>query len=166
MNYELWKGDIMKLKDKILYMSFGAGLVVLGMVLNSLIGDADAQGASLGDMTFGYITCRGLIIKDEDKERGIFGLSSSGDAMLQIFGDDGETTVANLGTNAADPNREMMFRLQSKSKTDKKEASMYVNENGGRFNCDNKMGESVVRIGVGNSGGGTLDLRDKHGYVK
>lgn len=27
----------MKLRDKILYMSFGAGLVVLGMVLNSLI---------------------------------------------------------------------------------------------------------------------------------
>jgi len=31
-------GDlIMKLRYKILYMSFGAGLVVLGMVLNSLI---------------------------------------------------------------------------------------------------------------------------------
>ena len=35
---------IMKLRDKILYMSFGAMLVVLGMVLNSLVsGDADAQ---------------------------------------------------------------------------------------------------------------------------
>jgi len=31
-------GDlIMKLRDKILYMSFGAGLVVLGMILNSLV---------------------------------------------------------------------------------------------------------------------------------
>ena len=29
--------DIMKLRDKILYMSFGAGLVVLGMILNSLV---------------------------------------------------------------------------------------------------------------------------------
>ena len=33
----------MKLRDKILYMSFGAGLVVLGMVLNAVIDDADAQ---------------------------------------------------------------------------------------------------------------------------
>ena len=34
----------MKLRYKILYMSFGAMLVVLGMVLNSLVsGDADAQ---------------------------------------------------------------------------------------------------------------------------
>ena len=34
----------MKLRDKILYMSFGAGLVVLGMVLNSLIsGNVNAQ---------------------------------------------------------------------------------------------------------------------------
>ena len=29
---------MMKLRDKILYMTYGAGLVVLGMVLNSLIG--------------------------------------------------------------------------------------------------------------------------------
>ena len=34
----------MKLRYKILYMSFGAGLVVLGMVLNSLIsGNVNAQ---------------------------------------------------------------------------------------------------------------------------
>ena len=34
----------MKLRYKILYMSFGAGLVVLGMMLNSLVsGDAEAQ---------------------------------------------------------------------------------------------------------------------------
>ena len=33
----------MKLQDKFLYMSFGAGLVVLSMVLDSLSsGDADA----------------------------------------------------------------------------------------------------------------------------
>ena len=34
----------MKLRYKILYISFGAMLVVLGMILNSLVsGDADAQ---------------------------------------------------------------------------------------------------------------------------
>ena len=37
----------MKLRDKILYMSFGAGLVVLGMVLNSLIsGDAGFRASA------------------------------------------------------------------------------------------------------------------------
>ena len=45
----------MKLRDKILYMSFGAGLVVLGMILNSLVsGDADVQ-VGVKDATFGFI---------------------------------------------------------------------------------------------------------------
>ena len=33
----------MKLRDKILYMSFGAALVVLGIVLNYLVADAIAK---------------------------------------------------------------------------------------------------------------------------
>ena len=46
----------MKLRYKILYMSFGAGLVVLGMVLNSLVsGDAEAHGG-VKDGEFRYIT--------------------------------------------------------------------------------------------------------------
>jgi len=43
---------------------------------------------------------------------------------------------------------------------------MMVDENGGRLNCRNKMGEAVVRIGVGSDGGGVLDMRDKYGYTK
>ena len=67
----------MKLRDKFLYMSFGAGLVVLGMVLNSfLIDDADAQ-VGVQDATFREITCRSLIIKDGYKWRGAFGLDIS-----------------------------------------------------------------------------------------
>ena len=155
----------MKIRDKILYMTYGAGLVVLGMVLNTLIGDADAQGASLGDMTFGYITCESLIIKDGDKRRGLFGLDTTGNAMLKIYGDDGKTPVAYLGANTK-ADGEMMFRLQSKSKTDKREASMGIDKNGGRFDCFNKMGEDVVRLVVGSSGGGGLDLRDKYGYKR
>ena len=154
----------MKLRDKFLYMSFGAGLVVLGMVLNSfLIDDADAQGVSLGDMTFGYITCKGLIIKDESKERGAFELNTDGGAMLKIYGDDGKTPVAYLGGNASVDN-EMMFQLFSKSKTDKKAVFMTIGVNGGRLDAFNKLGENVAIIGVGNKGGGMTDLRDKHGY--
>ena len=154
----------MKMRDKILYMTYGAGLVVLGMVLNSfLVDDADAQGASLGNMRFGEITCESLIIKDGDKWRGLFGLSTNGKAMLKIYGDDGDSTIAYLGENKAE-NGEMMFRLTSKSKTDKEVISIMIDEHGGRFQSHNKMGEAVVRIGVGNDGGGTLDLRDKHGY--
>jgi len=52
----------MKRRDKILYMSFGAMLVVLGMILNSLVsGDADAQGSGL-DMDFRNITCQDIEI--------------------------------------------------------------------------------------------------------
>ena len=62
----------MKLKYKILYMSFGAGLVVLGMVLNSLVsGDAEAQGG-VKDVTFRTITCEALFITDGSKLRGAF----------------------------------------------------------------------------------------------
>ena len=104
----------MKLRDKILYMSFGAELVVLGMILNSLVsGDADAQ-EGVKDVEFGYITCKGLIIRTEDKVRGYFGLDSGGDAILEIS-DDGERPVAYLGKNTS-KNDEMIFQLQSKSK--------------------------------------------------
>ena len=52
----------MKLRNKILYMSFGAGLVVLGMVLNSLVSsDADAQ-VGVKDTAFRTIACSGLFL--------------------------------------------------------------------------------------------------------
>ena len=109
----------MKLRDKILYMSFGAGLVVLGMVLNSLVsGDADAQEGVVEGVEFikGYVICKGLFIAERDKERGYFGLGEGDTALLKIHGDDGRTSVAYLGVNVKE-NNEMMFRLQSKSKT-------------------------------------------------
>ena len=63
----------MKLRDKILYMSFGAGFVVLGMVLNLPIShDANARGG-VKDATFGTITCRDIIIKGGYKEKLILG---------------------------------------------------------------------------------------------
>jgi len=154
----------MKLRDKILYMSFGAGLVVLGMILNSLVsGDADAQ-VGVKNATFDTVTCRGLTIQDGYKQRGFFGLASDGSAALKIYGDHGKSEVAYLGVNADDD--EMVFRLQSKSQTDKREAMMSIDENGGRFDCQNKMGEAVVRIGVATTGDGIgfVDLRDKYGY--
>jgi hypothetical protein len=60
----------------------------------------------------------------------------------------------------------MMFLLQTKSKTDKRQASMQIDENGGRFDCDNKMGENVVRLVVSADGAGNLDMRDKFGYKR
>ncbi len=42
---------------------------------------------------------------------------------------------------------------------------MMIGRNGGRFGCDNKLGENVASIGVGSDGGG-VDLRDKHGYTR
>ena len=139
-------------------------MVISGMVLNTLLsGDAEAQGG-VKDATFRNVYCESLIIKDGYKWKGKFGLSDSGDAILEILGDDGKTGVAYLGGNATDPNHEMIFSLQSKSKTDKREASITINENGGRFDGHNKMGEQVVRIGVGDSGGGGVGTYDKFGY--
>ena len=97
----------MKLRDKFLYMSFGAGLVVLGMVLNSfLIDDADAQ-VDAKDVRFRNILCDGIVVKnsgfvlvdDDGKARGLFGLDDSGEAQLIILDDDGKTEVAYLGAN-------------------------------------------------------------------
>jgi len=152
----------MKLRYKILYMSFGAGLVVLGMMLNSLVsGDAEAQ-VGVKDATFGYITCKGLYIKDEYKQKGYFGLSGGSSAILQIYGGDDEKSIlAYLGKNIFN---EAIFRLHSKSKTDERQVSMQIDENGGRFDSFNKMGEDVIRLAVGSDGSGGLDLRDKYGY--
>ena len=155
----------MKLRCKILYMSFGAGLVVLGMVLNSLVsGDAEAQGG-LKDATFRYVSCKSLTIKDGYKLRGLFGLDTDGDATLRIYGDDGKTSVVYLGGNPA-YNDEMMFQLESNSKTDKRKASMSIDENGGRFDSINKMGENVAFLGVVDDGGGLVGTRDKFGYTR
>tara|TARA_B100002003_G_C14034397_1_gene498535 strand:+ start:24 stop:476 length:453 start_codon:yes stop_codon:yes gene_type:complete len=138
----------MKLQDKVLYMSFGAGLVVLGMILNSLINnDANARGR-VEDATFGTITCRDIIIKDGYKEKAHFGLAPNGSAILAMYGADQIYKVAYLGENTS-ANNEMMLLLRSKSKTDRREAMIMIDRNGGGFDCRNKMGGQVVGLGLG-----------------
>jgi len=173
--------DIMKLRDKILYMSFGAGLIVLGMILNSLTGRyANAQEESVNvetneqkgseNVTFKNITCEsivsktGFMIKDGSGLKAIIGLDDNGDARLVMYGEDSNHKVAYLGPNTGG-NGEVMLKLQSRSQVDKREASMRIDKNGGRFDCYNKMGSDVARLVVG-SGGGVVDLRDKFGDVK
>ena len=137
----------MKLRDKILYMSFGAGLVVLGMGFNSLVNvDADAQ-VSVKDVTFRNVTCQRLIIQDAYMKKAFLGLSSSGDAMLTMYSDDPNYVIAYLGGNEA-KNNEMMLQLKSKSKSDKRETSIMIDESGGRFDSLNKIGESVNHLAV------------------
>ena len=59
---------IMKLRDKILYMSFGAMLVVLGMVLNSLVSsDADAQVGGGRMQSLDTLLVKVLLSKQEIK---------------------------------------------------------------------------------------------------
>ena len=138
----------MKLQDKFLYMSFGAGLVMLGIVLNSLIdSDANARGR-VKDATFRTITCRDIIIKDGYKEKAHFGLAPNGSAILAMYGDDQIYKVAYLGENTS-ANNEMMLLLRSKSKTDRREAMIMIDRNGGGFDCRNKMGGQVVGLGLG-----------------
>ena len=88
-----------------MFLVIGGLLVISGMVLNALIsGDAEAQvGAKNAE--FGYIMCKGVVVKgggfalvdDGNKMRGAFGLDTDGDAILKIYGDDGKSTVAYLG---------------------------------------------------------------------
>ena len=142
----------MKLQDKVLYMSFGAGLVVLGMILNSLINnDANARGR-VEDATFGTITCRDIIIKDGYKEKAHFGLAPNGSAILAMYGDDQIYKIAYLGENTS-ANNEMMLLLRSKSKTDRREAMIMIDGNGGRVDCRNKMGGQIVGLDVADDGG-------------
>ena len=136
----------MKLRDKILYMSFGAVLVVLGIVLNSLVTNAVAQ-VGLEDANFGVITCKAIIIQGENERKAYFGLDESGNSsMLKMFGDDLSQQVVYLGRNQGE-NNEILFALDSKSKTDQRKVRMYINENGGGFDCNDKMGENVIRLG-------------------
>ena len=122
------------------------------------------------DVYFKDVYCKNIVINEYDSEygykrKGIFGVSPNNRPMLIMYGDDLKAPVAYLGENKAE-NDEIMFLLNPKSETDKRIVSMYIGENGGRLNFENKMGEQVVRIGVHSDGGGLVDLRDKFGYVK
>ena len=86
-------------------------------------------------------------------------MDTDGDAILETYGDDGDTAVAYLGENKK--NNEMILQLQSKSKIDKRQVMM-IGENGGRFDSLNKIGESVNSLEVGSDGGGSLDVRVKY----
>ena len=72
----------MKLRDKILYMSFGAGLVVLGMVLNSLIsGNVNAQ-VDVEDAVFENITCRDAVFETVDCRDALIETANGKDAIF------------------------------------------------------------------------------------
>ena len=72
----------MKLRDKILYMSFGTGLVVLGMVLNSLIsGNVNAQ-VDMEDAVFENITCRNAVFETVDCKDAVFETVECEDAIF------------------------------------------------------------------------------------
>jgi len=155
-----------KLRDA-MFLVIGGLLVISGMVLNSLLsGDAEAQGG-VKDMEFGYITCKGLIIKTEDKQRGYFGLDTDGNAVLEIYGDDGKSQVAYLGQieGEEDESDVTMFFIRSKSITDKEMVSMSITGSSGLVRLVNNVGEDVVNIGVLDDGG-VVHTIDKYGNFK
>ena len=167
----------MKLRHQILYMSFGAGLVVLGMV-NSLISrnvnaqvdmeDAVFETANGKDAIFGNIVitddvaCRNLAILDVDEgeAKALLGLDTNGNGRLVMYGDDSNYPIVYLGKN--EKTNEMIFQLQSKSKIDKRQVTMMIGENGRRFDSLNKIGESVNSLEIVSDNGGSLDVRVKY----
>ena len=138
----------MKLRDKILYMSFGAGLVVLGMVLNSCMvsNNADAHSflSGLENGFFKDITCRNIYISHGG------GISIHDEITNKVIGEFGVR------------NGSVELRIVDNDK----EVSMGIDENGGRFDCLNSVGESVASITVADDGSGVVDLRDKFGYKR
>ena len=73
----------MKLRDKILYMSFGARLVVLGMVLNSFIsGNVNAQ-VDMEDAVFENITCRNAVFETVDCKDAVFETLDFRNALIE-----------------------------------------------------------------------------------
>ena len=165
----------MKLRDKILYMSFGAMLVVLGMVLNSLISgnvnaqvdmeDAIFETVECEDAIFGNIVitddvaCRNLAILDVDEgeAKALLGLDTNGNGRLVMYGDDSNYPIAYLGEN--EKTNEMILQLQSKSKIDKRQVYMHIDKNSGTVGCLNKIGKNVVGLGIADDGGGLLDRK-------
>ena len=73
----------MKLRDKILYMSFGAGLVVLGMVLNSLISSNVNAQVDVEDAVFENITCRNAVFETVDCKDAVFETVDCRDALIE-----------------------------------------------------------------------------------
>ena len=53
----------------------------------------------------------------------------------------------------------MMLLFRSKSKTDRREAMIMIDRNGGRFDCRDKMGGQVVGLGVADDDGDHLDRK-------
>ena len=65
------------------------------------------------------------------KWRGAFGLNTNSDAMLAIYGDGAKDKLAYLGPDGA--NNEMMLQLESKSKNDQRQVTMWIDEKGFDF---------------------------------
>ena len=58
---------------------------------------------------------------------------------------------------------EMVFEIKSKTKTDKRKATMKIDGHGGRFSSYNSLGKDVARLGVVSDGSGVVDTKDKSG---
>ena len=71
----------MKLRHQILYMSFGAGLVVLGMV-NSLISRNVNAQVDMEDAVFENITCRDAVFETVDCRDALIETANGKDAIF------------------------------------------------------------------------------------
>ena len=82
----------MKIRD-LFFLVIGGLLVVFGMVLNSvLVTDANADKGSI-DTKFGKITCREIIIEDENgKKRGEIHIDNNKGCKISFYNETGVKT--------------------------------------------------------------------------
>ena len=109
------------------------------------------------------LICENLVIQDKNaRQRAFLGKDSNGDPMLKMYGDDDKHEVAYLGVNTR--SNEMMFELNSKSKTDKGKVRIMMSQWGGIMACFNNMEKPVANLGIGDDGSGFMFTTDKYGY--
>ena len=89
----------MHFKQKLTYMALGGLLVLAGYILASLANDGVAQSGAQ-DVSFGEITCRELIVRDDEGNPSVvLNTSEYAGGHVIVFGKDGG--AAQLKTNEA-----------------------------------------------------------------
>jgi len=145
----------MRVKQKLMYMTLGGVLVLAGYILASFANDSVAQ-SGVQDVTFGKITCSSLDVVDNDGKVGVVLRNDKLGGGVYAFGKDGKSSAALY-------NDEYGGGVGAFGKGGGK-ASLRNTEYGGSMSLFNKAAENVLQASVGDTGGGVIETRDKHGY--
>jgi hypothetical protein len=153
----------MYFKQKLAYMALGCLFTIIGYILASLSGDVDAQ--SQGDKSeptiidVDRVVCRILEVVNDDGETVVLIFTDSNGGYIGIRHASGEMAIK-MGID--DEFKEGLVQVRTKDQ--KGGIHLSANEYGGGMVIFNKGSKNVLQASVGDSGGGIINTRDKHGY--